>query len=99
MIKNKNDLVKKLSDIKLYEGKNIISIIFHNGEWKDIFITNYIPKKDDNSVDIINSGFNEIFKTYNKFPEYGQVEFLLLIKNKKIFKYRVKQTNRVHNKN
>jgi hypothetical protein len=91
-----NDIINNLSTKRVSDGNILITIIFHNGNWKDILIANS-QNNDINMEEIGKTGFFEILKLNKSFPEFGQIEYELLIINRKVIKYKIKRINRIHN--
>ena len=88
---------KALDNECISDGHILITILFHAGRWKDIFIKT-LSKKSTATEIIGKIGFGKVLKECNDFPAHGQVEIELLLEDKTIVDYKITKTNRIHNK-
>jgi hypothetical protein len=95
-MKNKKELFNILSSINISNGKNLLKIIFHQGSWTDVYVTNIFGEdKKENDLKI---NIDEMIKDNIIFPKYGFIEIEIWVKYSKILKTCINKTNRIHNK-
>jgi len=94
-----DDLINNISSEHIKEGNNEVKIIFHEGNWKDIFIT-YTPDNSETDMEIIKkTDLREIINRLLPFPKYGEIMFNFYLNNEKeIIYYKIKKTYRIHNR-
>jgi len=97
MENNITEINKALANECIPDGHIQITILFHNGRWKDIFIKILLKKSIGTEI-IGRIGFGKVLKECNDFPAHGQVEIELLLEDKTIVDYKITKTNRIHNK-
>jgi len=94
---NITGIKKALNNECIPDGHILITILFHDGRWKDIFIK--ILLKKSISTEIFGRiGFGKVLKECNDFPVHGQVEIEFFLEDKMIVDYKITKTNRIHNK-
>jgi len=94
-----NELKENILKELCTEGYNQITIIFHNGIWKDIFISDDSEYLNIDEENIENTTFTDILTNFLPFPNYGEIKFDIWLSNKKeVFLFKKIKTKRIHNK-
>jgi len=97
MNNNFDDLIKTISTQLITYGHHKITIVFHAGYWKDIFIKNLSDDNGTEVKEISETGFIDRLCEHFPYPEYGEVEYELWFNgNVQLYDYRLNETHRIH---
>ena len=96
-----NNIITEISraiiNERIADGHILITIIFHNNRWTDIFVKILAGEKPGSKVEIGKTGFLDILRDCKDFPQHGQIEFEFFVRGKEIVNPKVMRTNRIHN--